>query len=164
MPDEFCPTCGGALDAHNRNIRFNLPTPIWDLPEREQTPGTWLSHGTPMESVMMQVDGFGAFVRVLLPVHLDGGYTVTYGAWLGIHPEQLHETFAAWWSPEYDALRLEGRLANTIAPWGLLGTPATATVRHPDETPYITESADPGLAGVIHSTWRHADVLPHLPG
>jgi len=163
MSGEQCPTCGHALDAHNRHVRFSLPTPIWDLPERDQTPGTWLSHATPRESVMMQVDGFGAFVRVLLQVQLDGGHTVTYGAWLGIHPSQLHETFAVWWSPEYDALRLEGRLANTIAPWDLLGAPATATVRNADETPYITDSDHQELAGVISNVWRHADVLSHLP-
>ncbi|WP_165555784.1 DUF2199 domain-containing protein [Kribbella pittospori] len=155
---ETC-TCGRALDEHDRHVRFELPTPIWDLPERERTPGTWLSHGTPRESVMMQVPGFGAFVRVLLPIQLEDGYTLTYGAWLGIHPDDLQRTFAAWWSPEYDELRVEGRLANTIAPWGLLGVPVTATVRDPDETPYLTESSDPLMARVIGDVWPHDEVL-----
>ena len=155
MPD--CPNCG-----HNRHFRFTLPTPVLDLPEREQTPGTWMSHATPGESVMLQVPGAGAFVRVLLPVRLDGGYQVTYGAWLGIHPDQLSSTFAVWWEPEYADLRLDGILANRIEPWGLFPTPATATVRDPDHTPYVTASPDPTLSDVLTRTWPHEEVLAHL--
>ncbi|MFF0265529.1 hypothetical protein [Kribbella sp. NPDC004536] len=161
MPD--CPTCGRTLDAHNRHIRFTLPTPVLDLPERDQTPGTWMSHQTPRESVMLQVPGAGAFVRVLLPVHLDGGYQVTFGVWLGIHPDQLPQTFAVWWEPEYADLRLDGVLANRIEPWGLFPTRAIATVRDPDQTPYITASPDPQLSDVLTKPWPHEDVLPHLP-
>jgi hypothetical protein len=140
-----------------------LLNPVLELPDQEHTPGTWLSHGTPRESVMMQVNGVGAFVRVLVPVHLDGGYQVTYGAWLGIHPAQLQPTFEVWWAPEYADLRLEGRLANTIEPWGLLGAPVIATVRNPDETPYLTDSPDPEMADLLTKTWPHEQVLPHLP-
>ena len=43
-----------------------------------------------------------------------------------------------------------------IEPWGLLGAPG--------ETPYVTESSDPRLAPVLTTTWRHDQVLPHLPG
>jgi hypothetical protein len=28
----------------------------------------------------------GAFLRALLPVQLTGGYTVTFGVWVGVHP------------------------------------------------------------------------------
>jgi len=163
MSADTCPSCGRALDAHDRHIRFTLPDPVLDLPDQERTPDTWLSHGTPRESVMMQVPGAGAFVRVLLPVQLDGGYRVTFGAWLGIHPAQLQPTFAVWWEPEYTDLRLEGFLANKIAPWGLLAAPVIATVRNPDETPYLTESPDPTLTAVLTNTWPHEKVLPHLP-
>lgn len=112
---------------------------------------------------MMQINGFGAFVRVLLPVRLEDGYQVTYGAWLAINPAKLTETFAVWWEPEYADLRLDGFLANTIEPWGLLGAPVVATVRNPDETPYLTESSDPQLAAVLTTTWPHDQVLSHLP-
>ncbi|HEY3558157.1 MAG TPA: hypothetical protein VGL05_11870 [Kribbella sp.] len=151
------------MDAHNRHVRFTLPTPVLDLPDREHTPGTWMSHATPRESVMMQVPGNGAFVRVLLPVQLDGGYQVTFGVWLGIHPQQLQETFAVWWEPSYADLRLDGILANQIEPWGLFPTAVTATVRNPDETPYITSSTDPQLTTVLTTTWPHEDVLAYLP-
>ena len=118
-----------------------------------------MSHGTPNESVMMQLDGMGAFIRVLMPVRLDGGYNVTYGVWLGVHPSQLQEAFAVWWEPAYTDLRLDGRLANTVEPWGLLGSPVIATVRNLEETPYCTESTDPLMSSVLNDEWPHEQVL-----
>ncbi|NIK56007.1 hypothetical protein [Kribbella shirazensis] len=161
MPD--CPTCDRPLDAHDRHIRFTLPTPVLELPDREHTPGTWMSHQTARESVMMQVPGAGPFVRVLLPVQLDGGYQLTFGAWLAIHRDDLQRAFAVWWEPGYVDLRLDGFFANTVEPWGLFPAPVTATVRDPDATPYVTASADPLLAEVLSSTWPHDEVLAHLP-
>ncbi len=38
---------------------------------------------------MMQIPGYGAFVRALLPVHLTGGDSITFGVWLTIDPRQL---------------------------------------------------------------------------
>ncbi len=66
--DQRCATCGRPLDAHDRHVRFRLPQPVLDSPDRDQAPGTWLSHGTADESVMMQVPSVGPFVRALLPV------------------------------------------------------------------------------------------------
>jgi hypothetical protein len=151
------------LSEHERDLRFGLPDPVLDLPDRERTAGTWMSHGTPTESVMMEVPGAGAFVRVLLPVTLTGGYSVTYGVWLGIHPEDLRRTFEVWSEPAYQDLRLEGRLANAVPPFGLLAAPVTATVRDVDETPYCTESSDAELCRVLTEKWDHATVLASFP-
>lgn len=156
-----CPSCGRALEAHDRHVRFTLPTPVLDLGP-ELPDGTWMSHATPRESVMLQVPGAGAFVRALLPVRLDGDHRVTFGVWLGIHPDQLQGVFAVWWEPQYADLRLDGILANRIEPWGLFPTPATATVRDPEHTPYIASSPDPLLEEVLTRTWPHEDVLAHL--
>ena len=163
MSTTDCPTCGLPLSEHERDLRFGLPDPVLDLPDREQTAGTWMSHGTPTASVMMEVPGAGAFVRVLLPVTLTGGYSVTYGVWLGIHPEDLRRTFDAWSEPAYQDLRLEGRLANAVPPFGLLAAPLIATVRDVDETPYCTESSDAELHRVLTEEWDHATVLASLP-
>jgi len=62
---------------------FRLPEPVLDVPEAERASRTWGN------DVLMQVQGVGAFVRILVPVHLTGGYTVTFGAWLGLHPDDL---------------------------------------------------------------------------
>src|SRR5262249_55714679 len=91
---------------HDRHVRFRLPQPVLDSPERDQAAGTWLSHGTANESVMMQVPKIGPFVRALLPVRLTGGYTVTFGVWVAIHPDDLQRAFAVWLEPEYADLRL----------------------------------------------------------
>jgi hypothetical protein len=78
------PRCGRPLDLHDRHVRFVLPDPGLALPDRESTTGTWMSHGSAQDSVMMQVPNVGAFVRALLPVKLTEGRTVTFGVWLAI--------------------------------------------------------------------------------
>jgi hypothetical protein len=155
--------CGRSRDAHNRHVRFTLPDPVLAAPQRERTAGSWLSHDDAAASVMMQVPGVGAFVRVLLPVSLLGGDTVTYGLWLGVDPEELQRAFSEWWAPTYPELVLEGRIANAVQPWGLLGRPATAAVRNQDETPYLTSSSDSLTAQVLTQQWLHDEVLGALP-
>jgi hypothetical protein len=65
-------------------VRFVLPDTVLALPGREPTKGTWMSHGSAQDSVMMQVPNVGAFVRALRPVKLAEGHTVTFGVWLAI--------------------------------------------------------------------------------
>lgn len=158
-----CPECGRPLDAHDREIRFRLPEPVLRLPRQERTPGTWMSEDDPNRAVMMQVPEVGPFVRCLVPVQLTGGYAVTFGVWLSVHPDDLQHAFAVWWEPEYRQLELEGRLANELPLWGLLGAHARAHVRDENETPYVHHSADPLLAGVLSAAWPHEEVLPTLP-
>lgn len=82
---------------------------------------------------MMQVPGLGAFVRARLPVQLTGGHTVTYGVWVGIHPDDLQRAFAIWWQPEYTELTLDGALANALHPRVL-----TETWPHPETLDALT--------------------------
>jgi hypothetical protein len=158
-----CPTCGRTLDEHDRDVRFTLPDPVLDLPKGDTTEGVWMSGSNARVSVMMQVPGAGAFIRALLPVKLTGGYTVTYGVWVGIHPEDLQRAFTVWWAPEYVDLRLSGRLANRIQPWGLLAAPVELGVLDADATPYCVSSRDPTLAAVLAQEWDHTRVLDTLP-
>ena len=58
-----CGQCGRPLGVHDRDVRFRLPVPEFVTTNREQTPGTWMSHATPEVSVMMQVPEVGPFVR-----------------------------------------------------------------------------------------------------
>lgn len=155
--------CGRSRDSHNRHVRFRLPDPVLRAPERERTPGTWMSHADAVSSVMLQVPGVGSFVRVLLPVTLLGGDTVTYGVWLGVHPDDLQRAFREWWTPMCLELVLEGRIANDVQPWGLLAKPATAVVRNPEETPYLAHSMDPVAERVLTQEWPHEEVLDALP-
>jgi hypothetical protein len=50
---------------------------------------------------MLQVPEVGPFVRVLMPVRLLGGDVLTFGLWLGVHPDDLQRAFAEWWAPTY---------------------------------------------------------------
>jgi hypothetical protein len=151
---------------HNRHVRFSLPDPVLELAERETTPGTWMSHDTARESVMMQIPNLGAFVRALLPVRLRGGDSVTFGLWIEIDPRDhaLRKLFDLWWEDDkYRHLMIQGWLANAVAPWGLLGAPVTATVRDVQEAPYCVESPDETLTRVIVEEWDHDFVLAALP-
>lgn len=161
--DARCQTCGRPLDEHNRDVRFLLPQPVLESDEQEAAAGTWMSHADPNSSVMMQVPGVGAFVRALLPVRLTGGYRLTFGLWLAVHPDDLRRAFQVWWEPDYAHLVLDGWVANVVPPWGLLGAPVRAGVRSPDETPYCLESPDPTLGRVLAEEWSHVEVLDALP-
>lgn len=112
---------------------------------------------------MMQVPHVGPFVRALLPVKLTGGYTVTFGVWIGVHPEDLRGAFDTWWTPEYSDLAMEGRLANALPAWDVLGAPVTIAVTDPDATPYCVSTADPQLASVLTDQWEHDLILSGLP-
>lgn len=162
MPTQSCPQCGRPLDAHNRHVRFRLPDPVLATADREAAPGVWMSHGDANESVMMQVPGVGPFVRCLLPVRLTGGYTVTFGVWLAVHPDDLQRAFRVWWEPAYRDLVLDGYLANKLPVWGLLAAPARARVRDENQTPYVEEGSDEMLARVLAEEWPHEDLLASL--
>lgn len=159
MPADLCSMCARELDLHDRHVRFTLPQPVLDTPEKETAPGTWLSHATARESVMMQVPSLGAFVRALVPVRLLGGHTLTYGVWLAIHPGNLQRIFGLWWKPEYADLEVTGWLANPVPPWGMLAAPVVAVVRDTEHTPYCDRSDDPTLSRVLHDQWPHDVVL-----
>jgi hypothetical protein len=163
MTERQCEICGRLVDDHDRNVRFRLPDPVLAHPQQERAPGSWLSHGSAEPSVMMQIPGIGAFVRALLAVKLTGGHTVTYGVWTGIAPQDLQRAFQTWWQPEYQDLRLEGLLANSVQPWGMLAAPVTLAVRDREQTPYCERSTDPVLSQVLSKEWPHEEVLQGLP-
>jgi hypothetical protein len=106
----------------------------------------------------------GGFVRALLPVQLTGGHTVTFGVWVGVHPDDLRRAFETWWTPEYFHLRLEGRLANALPAWEVLGVPVTLAVKDPEATPYCVGSSSQGLHSVLTNEWDHERILAGLPG
>jgi hypothetical protein len=112
---------------------------------------------------MMQVDGLGAFVRALIPVQLTGGFSVTFGVWVGVSPDDMRRAFDDWWAPRYTDLVIDGVLANELAPWKVFGAPIHLAVRDPDQTPYATSSSDAEMAQVLRDVWPHELVLASLP-
>src|SRR5262249_60769605 len=92
----------------------------------------------------MQVQGVGSFVRVIVPVKLTGGYTVTFGAWLWVSPDDIRRAFEIWWKPEYVGLRLSGRLGNMLPGWEeeTYLKPVDAAVLDQSHAPYAVDSSD----------------------
>ena len=161
--DPTCPACGRRLSEHDRHVRFTLPDPVLDRDVREDADGVWMSHADARGSVFLSVDGIGSFVRALLPVRLTGGYSVTFGVWVGVAHEEMLRAHDVWFAQSYSGLVLEGYLANKVAPWSVLGAPVRLEVRNPDETPYCVSSPDSELSGVLGNTWDHEPVLAALP-
>jgi hypothetical protein len=115
VPERTCPQCGRPLVGHDRNVRFRLPDPVLSSPDQERAEGTWMTDPDPIEAVMMQVPHIGPFVRCLLPVQLTGGYKVTFGVWMAVHPDELQRIARAWHAPEYNELRFDSWLANALS-------------------------------------------------
>ena len=158
-----CALCGHALSDHDKNIRFEWPDPVRFSELKENTPGTWLSHADAYTSVMMQVPGISPFVRALLPVHLTGGHSVTFGVWVAISPDDLQRTYRTWWDEDYQNLALDGVLANDVPPWKLVGLPVKLRVLNVDHTPYCVSSSDELVESVLSEVWPHDDILAAWP-
>ena len=122
-----------------------------------------MSHDEPNRSVFMVVEGIGSFVRALLPVALSDGYSVTYGVWIGVSPEDAKHAYDVWWDPSYVDLTIEGHLANAIEPWGFLSCPVSLAVINPDATPYVVASSDRALEDLLTQELPAGQVLGHLP-
>ena len=112
---------------------------------------------------MMQVPNVGPFVRCLLPIRLSGGFQVTLGLWIAIHPDELQRVFDLWWDPAYPSLVVDGWLGNSLPIGDLLGAPVRASVRDPDQTPYVTDSPSEEVRRVLAEEWPHDAVLSKLP-
>jgi hypothetical protein len=109
----------------------------------------------------MQVQGVGAFVRILVPVKLIGGYKVTYGAWLSVHPDDLRLACDVWTALQYRELRLRGVLANKLPGWEseTYLKPVEAAVLDVEQVPYAMASPDEFLQHVLQDEWPHEAVL-----
>lgn len=158
-----CKRCGRSVDEHDRDVRYRLPEPVLLLPEQDLTDGVWKSDDDPDAAVMMLVPDLGGFIRALVPVRLTGGYEVTFGVWVGVHPDDLGRAYDAWWTSGYSELRLEGRLANRLASWDVYAAPVQLAVLDTEAIPYCVSSTDPDLASVLGAEWDHEKVLAALP-
>ena len=151
-----CSCCDGALDPVEFAIRSTWPDALMALPPEERE-ATW-GNGN-----LRRAEGLGAFVRCLMPVHLTGGDTVDFSAWLEVDDDQLRHAHQIWNTPEYAALQLSGRVANGIKPWtDLLGTPGRAEVRSPASIPFLVADEGTPLHRVLHDEWDRDDVLSRI--
>jgi len=156
QPCECCGFVPGA-DGKPLPVTFELPDVYYEVaPELLDTWG---------EDPFLAIKTIGFFVRVILPVRMDGGFAVNYGTWLEVHAETFREAWQTWNMPEYAELELEGYLANVIEPWGAFPHALTkATVRNTDEVPVVTSSASADIQKFLDTEWKHSWALPPYAG
>jgi hypothetical protein len=154
-----CEICGRPRDEHNRDVRFKLPDPLLKLSAEELRSKIWGN------DYLLQVQGIGAFVRALLPVHLAGGQMLTFGLWLGVRPEELKTLWEIWESPEYLGHEFQGWCANAVPPWkqAVLAAPVIARPRKQDELPWVVSSSSELMQAILEREWPHEEILPGLP-
>ncbi|MEU6191290.1 DUF2199 domain-containing protein [Nocardia sp. NPDC047038] len=163
MSTDRCPDCGRVLDEHDRHRKFRLPEPVLHASQPVPAPDVWRSGSDYGDSELLQVQQIGTFARATLPVELTGGYRLTFGVWLLVHPAAFPSICETWWSPGYRELRIEGYLANEIPPWGMLASPVEAIVKDPTQLPVCVASTDALLARVLQQQWPHDVVLDSIP-
>lgn len=114
--------------------------------------------------VLLAVKDLGSFVRALLPVHLDDGGSLTFGLWLGVHPDTFGRLTEIWWEPEYADIEFTGYLANALEPWpdDIIAQPVTARPVDADAVPYVVDSPDETVGRIVNSEWESEQVLPYF--
>lgn len=159
MSVPVCACCGRPLSRYDRDVRLKLPEPVLAVPDDEREARTWGN------DVLMSVREVGDFVRILIPVHIEGGTRLTFGAWLAVAQADLYRAYEVWWEPEYEGLELDGVLANRLPPWeaDVLGATVRARVLHWDEVPYATSSDDPLMRRVLTEVWKHEELARGMP-
>jgi hypothetical protein len=142
-------------------MRYQLPDELFALDESARV-DVWQS---PQDRADLATFRDRGFVRVLIPVHLDDDSSVTFGGWLEVSHEDMVRVFRTWWSDAYRELRVEGRLANALPPWGaaVLGRAGAAEVLIDSQIPYVVSSTDPLFVDVLTGRHDAASVRAALP-
>jgi len=151
---EPCACCGFAPDPNGRpfSITFEQPDVIDQIePELLDVWG-----GDPF----MAIKDVGFFVRVLMPIKLDNGWSIDFGTWLEVHADDFREAWKTWNFPEYKDLQMDGYVGNEVAPWERFPHALVkAAVRDLDQVPYLVSSEDETFTKLLTGAWPHAEVL-----
>lgn len=112
---------------------------------------------------LLEAEGVGCFVRVMLPLALSGDTWLAVGTWVRVGEADFGAAQRGWESFGYEEMVLAGTLANAVAPFGdeLLHAPVTVGVRDRDDLPYVIGSDRPGVARVLATVWDRDHVLGH---
>jgi hypothetical protein len=149
-----CDCCGIApgVDGKPLSITFELPDVYHEIPP--ELLDVW------GEDPFLAIKTIGFFVRVIVPVKLDGGFAANIGTWLEVRDEDFRTAWQTWNAPEYKDLEIEGYLANIIEPWTQFPHALVkATVVREDEVPVITSATHPDVQKFLETEWKHAWVF-----
>jgi hypothetical protein len=152
-----CACCGEALNPDDPRFDLPLPEPVAELSEAQRQAAV---EGTEM---ILIAHGVGNFIKVLLPVRLDDGRTVTYSLWVGLGATLMEKVCDLIRAENYRNLTFEGLLANGVRPWGdtLLKAHVrvSAVVENGSWYLVVVGSDTPALAEVLTREWPADHVL-----
>jgi hypothetical protein len=69
---EFCSVCGLAWPDHTTDLQFGLPDEVVNRLDEVLDADAWMSGKTPSDSDLLRLPPFGAYIRAILPVRVDG--------------------------------------------------------------------------------------------
>jgi hypothetical protein len=105
-------------------------------------------------------EGFGAAARVILPIGLDTGHTVTLGVWVAPHDPDTMARTAREGGAAWVGYTFTGTLLNAVRPWPeTVHTEITARGLVDGELARVVDAADPLLKRVLTEKWPHQDVV-----
>ncbi len=156
----LCSRCGRPLDPGDPRFDLPWPDPVADMAEDERD-----EHVRFSSDAVVATDNIGGFARALLPVPLTDGRTATIGVWISLEADvYVHVNKVGRGELDHTQLQFEGRLANSLEPWGKrilgapvsVGLPAGATRL---KMPHVLGSPAPEISAILNDRWRAEDVL-----
>ncbi|WP_329054011.1 DUF2199 domain-containing protein [Amycolatopsis sp. NBC_01488] len=156
-----CYCCGKKLDPGHLAWNYVWPDLLAVLAKRERKKALRFH-----SDAFLVADGFGAAIRVILPIHLDSGHTATLGVWLGLDGEDANRVNsaardggAAWIGCTFD-----GTLLNHVPPFpDTYYSRITAVASEERTLARVTDSADEAFKRILTGTWPHAEFLRARP-
>jgi hypothetical protein len=132
-----CEVCGQAHAGDVRDIRMELPEPIFHLDEEERDVRARVGDDS---AVLTQPQGDRFFVRGLLELPIEGedGY-FGYGSWIEVSREDFDTLSELWDDDEgWRSGPFDGTLANELAPYfATVGLPVQIRLRDVQLLPLV---------------------------
>ncbi len=132
---------------------YRLPDCVFALPEEQRSPRCNRDFAEL---------GARRFVRVLLPVAIEGGEEFRYGIWVEVELATFERVVRAWNEPEqYRALTFDGRVANAFPPFGasVVGASVSLATRDERSRPFVARAEREELAFLLRVGWTREEHL-----
>ncbi|GLY36006.1 hypothetical protein Amsp01_020300 [Amycolatopsis sp. NBRC 101858] len=156
-----CSCCGQRLDPGHLAWNYVWPDPLAELTKRERRKALRFHSDS-----FLVADGFGAAIRVILPIHLDTDQTSTIGVWVGLDGEDANRVNSAGRAggAAWAGCTFSGTLLNGVPPWpDTYGVRITAAVPDERTMPRVTASENEAFKRILTGTWPHAEFLRARP-
>jgi hypothetical protein len=155
---KLCVVCGLPWPGHKTDLQFELPDEVLNRLDEVVDPNAWMSGRTPSDSDLLRLPPFGAYIRALLPVRVEGGGVLTYGPWVKVDSARFDNLRTVWSTPDYAAIRVEGALANKLPFQHATYADVVVEVVDPNRKLVITSSADTWTQELLDTELPHSFV------